>query len=60
MHSELTLMSDKNVEPAWMGGDFGGKWIHVYVWLYHPCSPEIITTLFVNQLHLNTKEKGFL
>ena len=45
---------------AWMGGEFGGKWIHVYVWLYHPCSPEIITTLFVNQLHLNTKEKGFL
>ena len=18
---------------AWMGGDFGGKWVHVYVWL---------------------------
>ena len=18
---------------AWMGGEFGGKWIHVYVWL---------------------------
>ena len=18
---------------AWMGGDFGGEWIHVYVWL---------------------------
>ena len=18
---------------AWMGGDFGGQWIHVYVWL---------------------------
>ena len=19
--------------PAWMGGEFGGEWIHVYVWL---------------------------
>ena len=21
--------------PAWMGGEFGGEWIHVYVWLSH-------------------------
>ena len=20
---------------AWMGGEFGGEWIHVYVWLSH-------------------------
>ena len=20
---------------AWMGGEFGGEWIHVYVWLRH-------------------------
>ena len=20
---------------AWMGGGFGGEWIHVYVWLSH-------------------------
>ena len=20
-------------ETAWMGGEFGGEWIHVYVWL---------------------------
>ena len=19
--------------PAWIGGEFGGEWIHVYVWL---------------------------
>ena len=19
--------------PGWMGGEFGGEWIHVYVWL---------------------------
>ena len=19
---------------AWMGGEFGGEWIHVYVWLF--------------------------
>ena len=21
---------------AWMGGEFGGEWIHVNVWLSHP------------------------
>ena len=21
----------------WMGGEFGGEWIHVYVWLSHSC-----------------------
>ena len=35
--------------PAWMGGGFGGEWIHVYVWL----SPftvhlKLITTLLIN------------
>ena len=20
---------------AWMGGEFGGEWVHVYVWLSH-------------------------
>ena len=33
---------------AWMGGEFGGEWILVYVWLSPCCPPETITTLFVN------------
>ena len=37
---------------AWIGGEFGGEWIHVYVWLRPFCySPETITTLFANQLY---------
>ena len=41
---------------AWMGGEFGGKWIHVYVWLYHPCSPEIITTLLISYTSIPKKK----
>ena len=34
-----------------MGGEFGGEWIHVYVWLSPFAVTETITTLFfVNQL----------
>ena len=29
---------------AWMGGEFGGEWIHVYVWL-RPFTIHPITTL---------------
>ena len=25
--------SARHYVAAWMGGEFGGKWIHVYVWL---------------------------
>ena len=34
---------------AWMGGDFGGDWIHVYVWLSLYCLPETITALLIKQ-----------
>ena len=27
---------------AWMGGEFGGEWIHIYVWL----SPSAVNWLF--------------
>ena len=37
---------------AWTGGEFGGEWIHVYLWL----SPFAIY-LIVNRLHHNTKKK---
>ena len=39
---------------AWMGGEFGGEWIHVYVWLslfavhHNLGSPETITTLLIS------------
>ena len=33
---------------AWMGGEFVGEWIHVYVWLSHfPVHPKTITTLLI-------------
>ena len=34
---------------AWTGGEFGGEWIHVYVWLSESlcCSPETITALLI-------------
>ena len=35
--------------------EFGGEWIHVYVWLSPFTLPETITTLFVNRLYCNTK-----
>ena len=34
---------------AWMGGEFGGEWIHACVWLSClGCSPETITTLLIS------------
>ena len=34
--------------PAWMGVEFGGEWIHVYVWLNSfTVQPETTTTLFI-------------
>ena len=33
---------------AWPGEQFGGEWIHVYVWLSpFACSPETITTVLI-------------
>ena len=41
---------------AWMGEEFGGEWIHVYVWLSPFCdSSETIKTLFVNWLYHNKR-----
>ena len=39
---------------AWVGGEFGGEGIHVYVWLSLGGSPETIS-LMVNWLHPNEK-----
>ena len=46
---------------AWMGGEFGGEHIHVICIAESLCCLlETITTLFVNQLHPNTKFKESL
>jgi len=42
---------------AWMGGKFGGEWIHVHVWLTYTlhCSPETITTLLTGYTPVQNK-----
>ena len=44
---------------AWMGEEFGGEGIHMYVWLklhtFH-CSPETITTLLISNTPIQTKK----
>ena len=42
-------------ETVWMGGEFGGEWIHICMAESLCCSPETITMLFVNWLYPNTK-----
>ena len=32
---------------AWMGGEFGGEWIHVYVWL-SPFGVHLKLTMLLN------------
>ena len=40
---------------AWMGGEFGGEWIYVHVWL-SPFDVHLkLSQCFVNQLYPNTK-----
>ena len=41
---------------AWMGGDFGGEWIHVYVAESLPCSPETVTTLLIGCTPIYSKK----
>ena len=40
---------------AWMGGEFGGEWIHVYVWLSPFAVHWKLSKLFVNWVYPNTK-----
>ena len=50
----LYMESAQCYVAAWMGGEFGGEWILVYIWLSSlHSSPETITIL--NQLQPNTK-----
>ena len=41
---------------AWMGGSFGGEWIHVYVSLTLCCSPETTTTLLIKYNPIQIKK----
>ena len=43
---------------AWMGGQFGEEWIHVYVCLNPFAVYLTLSQLFVNRLYPNTKAKG--
>ena len=41
--------SAQHYKAGWMGGEFGGEWIHVYIWL----SPFAETTATINRLYSN-------
>ena len=41
---------------TWMGGEFGGEWMHVYVWL-SPFAVHLEPSQHCYQLYPNTKEK---
>ena len=43
---------------AWMGGGFGGEWIHVYVWL-SPFAIHLKPSQHVNCLYPNIKLKSY-
>ena len=44
-------------KAAWVEGEFGREWIHVYVWLSPFCCPPETITNIVNRLYSNTKFK---
>ena len=41
---------------AWMEGEFGGEWMHVYVAEFLPCSPETVTTLLIGYTLIQNKK----
>ena len=46
---------------SWMGGEFGGEWIHVYVWLGPFTVPlKLSQHLFVHWLYPSTKQKSLI
>ena len=44
----------------WMGGEFGGEWVHVYVWLSPFAQPETITTLLISCTSIKNKKFIYL
>ena len=51
------MNSAQGYVAAWMGGDFGGEWIHVYMYGSESlhCSPETIIILLINILPYKAK-----
>ena len=45
-----TWNSTQYYVAAWMGGEFEGEWIHIYVCLSPFCLPEITTTLLIGYI----------
>ena len=45
---------------AWIGGELGGEWLHVYVWLspfaVHLKLPQTITTLLIGYTTIQNKK----
>ena len=43
---------------GWMGGQVGGEWTHVCVWLRpFGCSPETVTTLLTGHTPIQNNKK---
>ena len=43
---------------AWMGGEFGGEWTYVYIYMaesFH-CSSETVTTLLISYIPIQKKK----
>lgn len=51
----LFLQLKALASPAWMGGGFGGEWIHECMAESLRCLLKTTTTWFVNRLYPNTK-----
>ena len=51
-----TWNSAQGYVPAWMGGEFGGEWIHVYVWLSPFAAHLKLTTLLISYTPIQNKK----
>ena len=58
--NKVLLYSMKNSAQyclaAWMGGEFGGEWIHIYVWLSPFAVPLTITILLIGYTPIQNKK----
>ena len=57
--NQILLYSTENSAhcsvAAWMGGEFGGEWIHVYMVETLHCPPETITTSLISYVCVHAK-----
>jgi len=64
-NKDLLYSTRKSVQcyiSAWMGGEFGGKWIHVYVHMAESlcCSLETYPTLLISYTPIQNNIPSFL